>query len=58
MYSRRATEFALNVTGKTFQEALGRRLEDWQRENLAVEVERHVAAQLLGEILEDLLGEN
>lgn len=42
------------MTGETFQEALGRRLEDWQREDLAMEVQRNVAPELLGEILQDL----
>lgn len=42
------------MLSQTLQETLRGRLEDGQRENLAMEVQRYIAAQLLGKIFQDL----
>lgn len=53
-YLRWTTELALDVLSQTFQEALRSRFKDGQREHLAMEMQRNVAAQLFGKIFENL----
>lgn len=45
------------MTGETLEEALGRRLEDGQREDLAVKMQGDVASQFLWKIFHYLLVE-
>lgn len=54
-YSRRAAELALDVAREALEEALGRRIEYGEGEDLAMQVQRDVAAQLLGKIAKNLI---